>query len=90
MTRRDSTPAHAVLVAIDIAKTRNEVLIEPPGGRRRRLANKAIGYELDISARTVEVYRAAIMEKLEAQGLSTAVRIAMAAGLDPLEDTDDR
>lgn len=37
MTRRDSTPAHAVLVAIDIAKTRNEVLIEPPGGRRRRL-----------------------------------------------------
>lgn len=64
--------------------------VEVMRGLLAGMANKAIGYELDISARTVEVYRAAIMEKLEAQGLSTAVRIAMAAGLDPLEDTDDR
>lgn len=31
MTTSDSTPAAAVLVAIDIAKVRNEVLIEAPG-----------------------------------------------------------
>jgi transposase len=38
MTRREPTPDGAVLVAIDIAKTRNEVLIAPPSdGRRRRL-----------------------------------------------------
>ena len=30
MTNRDPTPADAVLVAIDIAKARNEVLIEMP------------------------------------------------------------
>ncbi|BCH12703.1 IS110 family transposase (plasmid) [Mesorhizobium sp. 131-3-5] len=36
MTTSDSTPAAAVLVAIDIAKVRNEVLIEAPGHKRRR------------------------------------------------------
>jgi transposase len=36
MTILDSTPAAAVLVAIDIAKVRNEVLIEAPGHKRRR------------------------------------------------------
>lgn len=36
MTVADSTPADAVLVAIDIAKVRNEVLIEASGQKRRR------------------------------------------------------
>jgi hypothetical protein len=36
MTVADSTPADAVLVAIDIAKLRNEVLIEASGQKRRR------------------------------------------------------
>lgn len=36
MITPDSTPAAAVRVAIDIAKVRNEVLIEAPGHRRRR------------------------------------------------------
>lgn len=48
------------------------------------LPNKLIAYELDISVRTVEIYRANVMEKLDARSLSTAVRIALAAGLDPL------
>jgi two-component system response regulator FixJ len=48
------------------------------------LPNKLIAYELDISVRTVEIYRANVMEKLDARGLSTAVRIALAAGLEPL------
>ncbi|WP_147061449.1 IS110 family transposase, partial [Kozakia baliensis] len=36
MTRPNPTPTTAVLVAIDVAKSRNEVLIEVPGNRRRR------------------------------------------------------
>ena len=50
------------------------------------LANKLIAYELDLSVRTVEIYRANVMGKLKARGLSTAVRIAMAAGVQPLEE----
>jgi two-component system response regulator FixJ len=50
------------------------------------LPNKLIAYELDLSVRTVEIYRANVMGKLKARGLSTAVRIAMAAGLQPLEE----
>jgi len=50
------------------------------------LPNKLIAYELDLSVRTVEIYRANVMSKLNARGLSTAVRIAMAAGLQPLEE----
>src|SRR4051812_18022390 len=38
MTRRKSTPPEAALVAIDVAKHRNEVLIEAVRrGRRRRM-----------------------------------------------------
>jgi transposase len=36
MTNRDPIPPAAVLVALDIAKLRNEVLIEMPGQQRRR------------------------------------------------------
>ena len=36
MTRSNTIPMTAVLVAIDVAKSRNEVLIEMPGSRRRR------------------------------------------------------
>ncbi|GAB5350150.1 response regulator transcription factor [Alteriqipengyuania sp. 357] len=44
-------------------------------------SNKIIGYELDISPRTVEVYRGKMMDKLEVQSLSEALRVAFAAGL---------
>jgi transposase len=38
MTLRDPTPPDAILVAIDVSKQRNDVLIEIPGkGRRRRM-----------------------------------------------------
>jgi transposase len=36
MTIRKTTPAPAVLVAIDVSKARNDVLIEMPGAARRR------------------------------------------------------
>lgn len=46
-------------------------------------SNKIIAYELDISPRTVEIYRANLMEKLDVRSLSEALRIAFAAGLFP-------
>ena len=46
-------------------------------------SNKVIAYELEISPRTVEIYRANLMEKLEVRSLSEALRVAFAAGLIP-------
>jgi two-component system response regulator FixJ len=43
--------------------------------------NKTIGYDLDISPRTVEIHRANLMSKLGVASLSDALRIAFAAGL---------
>ena len=48
MTKLSPTPAGAVLVAIDMAKNRQEVLIERlEGGRRRRMTvlSTKVGYE---------------------------------------------
>lgn len=43
--------------------------------------NKTIGYDLGISSRTVEVYRANAMEKLKVTNFADALRIAFAAGM---------
>ena len=48
MTKLCSTPASAVLVAIDMSKNRQEVLIErPEGGRRRRMTVMATKEDYD-------------------------------------------
>jgi two-component system response regulator FixJ len=47
------------------------------------LPNKSIGYDLNISARTVEVHRGNVMAKMEAKNLPELVRMAMAVGLGP-------
>jgi len=41
--------------------------------------NKTIAFDLSISARTVEVYRANVMTKMQARSLSELVRMAMLA-----------
>lgn len=47
------------------------------------LPNKTIGYDLDISPRTVEVHRGNVMSKMGAKNLPELVRMALAAGFGP-------
>ena len=49
-------------------------------------ANKVIAFDLGISPRTVEIYRANLMTKMAANSLSDLVRMAMTAGI--LEEPD--
>src|SRR5664279_138396 len=45
------------------------------------LSNKLIARDYDISPRTIDVYRANVMTKMQANSLSELVRLAMRAGL---------
>jgi two-component system, LuxR family, response regulator FixJ len=45
------------------------------------LANKQIAFDLGISPRTVEIYRANLMDKMKAGSLSDLVRMALIAGM---------
>jgi two-component system, LuxR family, response regulator FixJ len=44
--------------------------------------NKVIAYNLSISARTVEIHRARVMEKMEVRSLPELVRLAIEAGVE--------
>jgi two-component system response regulator FixJ len=74
--------------APDGDRQRFEQMVAGLSGRERQVLegvvagklNKTIGFELGISPRTVEVYRAKMMHKTGASNLSELVRIAMLAG----------
>jgi two-component system response regulator FixJ len=72
----------------DAERRRFEAILEGLSGREKEVLrgviagklNKVIAHELGISPRTVEVYRANVMSKTGAAGLSELVRIALLAG----------
>jgi len=49
--------------------------------------NKTIGFDLGISARTVEIYRANVMTKMRASSLSDLVRMALVAGVSEFSES---
>jgi two-component system, LuxR family, response regulator FixJ len=57
------------------------------GGLVAGHANKRIAFDLGISPRTVEIYRANLMTKMQAASLSDLVRMALVAGI--LDSTSD-
>jgi two-component system response regulator FixJ len=79
--------AHAETARADAAAAKLEALSAREQDVLKGLiegrSNKLIAYDLDISPRTVEIYRANVMTKLGVRSLSEALRIAFAAGLVP-------
>jgi two-component system response regulator FixJ len=69
--------AEAVALVAVLSGRQRQVL----HGIVRGLQNKIIAYELGLSIRTVEAYRAQLMERLGARGTAEAVRVAIAAGI---------
>jgi two-component system response regulator FixJ len=61
----------------ELSPRERDVLVGVAAGK----SNKAIAADLDISSRTVEVYRANLMTKTEARTVADLVRMALAAGL---------
>ena len=68
----------AVLDRIDSLSPREREVMD---GLVAGQANKAIAFDLEISARTVEVYRANVMMKMQARTLSDLVRMVTIARL---------
>jgi two-component system, LuxR family, response regulator FixJ len=60
-----------------LSKREREVLERLVAGN----ANKRIAFDLGISPRTVEIYRANLMSKMQAASLSDLVRMALIAGI---------
>jgi two-component system response regulator FixJ len=63
---------------IDVLSERERQVLE---GLVAGKANKVIAYDLGISPRTVEIYRANVMTKMQAGSLSELVRLALLAGV---------
>jgi DNA-binding NarL/FixJ family response regulator len=61
----------------NLSKRQRQVL----AGIVRGCPNKIIAWELGLSVRTVEAYRAQLFERLGARNAADAVRLALAAGI---------
>ena len=77
--KRDPAAAAAAEKLALLSSREREVL----AGLLTGLPNKSIAYDLEISPRTVEIYRARVMGKMEARSLSELIRLALAAGMQP-------
>jgi two-component system response regulator FixJ len=85
---RSALASQARPATADVDRERFEQMVADLSGREREVLegvvagklNKTIAYELGISPRTVEVYRAKMMSKTGAAGLSDLIRIALLAG----------
>jgi len=77
--RRSREAADAGQLVDQLSQRERDVLERLVAGR----SNKLIAFDLGISPRTVEIYRANMMEKLKARTVSEAVRIALLAGVTP-------
>ena len=86
---RTALSAHAVDSQRQAQKATINSRLESLSNREREVLeglvaghpNKTIAYDLGISPRTVEIYRANVMEKMQAGSLSDLVRMALVGGL---------
>ena len=86
---RMALSAHAVDSQRQAQKATIDSRLESLSNREREVLeglvaghpNKTIAYDLGISPRTVEIYRANVMEKMQARSLSDLVRMALVGGL---------
>jgi two-component system response regulator FixJ len=78
LSRRHHSDTTAAVARLALLTPREREVLE---GLVAGLPNKTIGYDLGISARTVEIHRARVMEKMQVRSLSALVRLAMAAGV---------
>jgi two-component system response regulator FixJ len=75
---READPSNEIGARVASLSPRERQVLD---GLVAGLSNKAIARTHDISPRTVEVYRANLMAKMQAASLSDLVRMAMRAGL---------
>jgi two-component system, LuxR family, response regulator FixJ len=74
---RSEAAALDIIARVESLSPRERQVME---GLVAGLSNKMIAREYDISPRTIEVYRANVMTKMQASSLSELVRMAMRAG----------
>ena len=72
--RSQAVQANDIRARLDTLSTRERQVLD---GLVAGHANKVIAFDLDISPRTVEVYRANVMTKMQARSLSDLVRMTM-------------
>ena len=75
---RSEVVTHGIAARVATLSPRERQVME---GLIAGLSNKLIARDYDISPRTIEVYRANVMTKMQANSLSELVRLAMRAGL---------
>ena len=75
--KRDAERAQIESKLAGLTNRERDVLVGLVAGQ----ANKQIAFDLGISARTVEIYRANLMSKMQAGSLSELVRMALIVGM---------